>query len=295
MNKDWSEKNKKIQALLGNEKSYKEGIRLLIEFRGELFEQISYIVNGYPEEAFYQMPFANARGYHSKTLGYSNWNISLIEDIVAHSLISQNEQIFFAGDFAKRIGSPIITTGNELQGAQIEEFSRRLNVKELYEYAKQVMLSTNDILTKLDYADIKKGFTDDDRRKLKESSCVSADENAIWLVDYWCDKDVRGLIKMPFCRHWIMHIEAMQRIKNELCKRARKGVDPIAYCGFSCNHCFLGQWCGSCRTEYNVCSFATCFPDGKCPNVICFEERKLDGCYEFKELENMILPKRRKS
>ena len=41
---------------------------------------------------------------------------------------------------------------------------------------------------------------------------------------------------------------------------ARKGVDPVAYCGLSCNHCFLSEWCGSCRTEYNTCSFATCSP-----------------------------------
>lgn len=90
---------------------------------------------------------------------------------------------------------------------------------------------------------------------------------------------------MPFSRHWIMHIEAMQRIKNQLCKLARKGVNPIAYCGFSCNHCFLAQWCGSCRTEYNVCSFATCSEDRNCPNAVCCQEKNIDGCYECRELE----------
>ncbi len=50
---------------------------------------------------------------------------------------------------------------------------------------------------------------------------------ANWLIPYLCEKDIRGLIKMPFSRHWIMHIEAMRRIKNRLCKLARKGVDPI--------------------------------------------------------------------
>jgi hypothetical protein len=84
---------------------------------------------------------------------------------------------------------------------------------------------------------------------------------------------------MPFSRHWIMHIEAMCRIKNELCRRARKGVDPIAYCGLSCDHCFLKEWCGSCRTAYNTCSYATCSPDGVCPNAACCRENGLDGCY----------------
>ena len=75
MDKDWSEKNKEIQKLLSKEVTFGEAIRKLIEFRDELFQQITWIVEGYPEKAFYQMPFAGAKGYHSKTLAYSIWHI----------------------------------------------------------------------------------------------------------------------------------------------------------------------------------------------------------------------------
>lgn len=51
---------------------------------------------------------------------------------------------------------------------------------------------------------------------MKLLNVVSNDENAIWLIDYWCGKDIRGLIQMPFSRHWIMHIEASLRIKNKI-------------------------------------------------------------------------------
>ena len=78
----------------------------------------------------------------------------------------------------------------------------------------------------------------------------------------------------------------MCRIKNKLCKDARKGVDPIAFCGFSCNHCFLSEWCGSCRTDYNTCSFATCSPNGICPNASCCKEKGYDGCYACDDLVN---------
>ena len=81
-----------------------------------------------------------------------------------------------------------------------------------------------------------------------------------------------------------MHIEAMCRIKNELCRKARKGVDPIAFCGLSCSHCFLKEWCGSCRTKYNACSYAACCPGRVCPNAACCEERGIDGCYECEDL-----------
>lgn len=216
MNREWSEKNKRIQILLGKEATYKEGIELLLELRKELFEQITQLVNGYPVEAFYQMPFANAKGYHSKSLSYSIWHIFRIEDIVAHSLIAGDEQVLVTGDYQRKIGSPVITTGNELQGEEIAEFSKQLDVRALYEYARDVMFSTNAILTKLEYAQLKTRYSDEDKERLARSGCVSRDEKAFWLIDYWCDKDTLGLIKMPFSRHWIMHIEAMLRIKNKL-------------------------------------------------------------------------------
>lgn len=228
MNKEWSQKNKEIQVLLGKELTYKEGLQKLISFREELFEQISNIVRNYPKEAFYQMPFKNAKGYHSKTLAYSIWHIFRIEDIVAHELIKKDQQILFMDSYEQRIHAPVITTGNELDSEKIVAFSKKVDVDTLLEYAKAVKEASNTILAELSYDDIKQKFTDADKEKLVDSKCVSTDENAVWLIDYWCSKDVRGLLKMPFSRHWIMHIEAMLRIKNQLCKIAPKGVDPVA-------------------------------------------------------------------
>ncbi|MCR5763685.1 MAG: hypothetical protein K6G00_09930 [Treponema sp.] len=59
MDKEWSEKNKKMQTLISKEATFSEGINLLLELRGNLFEQISSIVNTFPPEAFYQLPFGH--------------------------------------------------------------------------------------------------------------------------------------------------------------------------------------------------------------------------------------------
>ena len=288
MNKDWAEKHQRMQSLIGKEKTFQEGVDALIELRSDLFGQITSIVNTYPPEAFSRMPFAGAEGYHSKTLAYSMWHIFRIEDIVAHALIRRDDQVLLAGGWLDRTKSPIMTTGNELQGEAIASFSERLEIHELYGYCKAVMESTDELLRGLTYRDTKRKFTGADRDRLIESQCVSEDESAFWLIDYWCGKDVRGLIQMPFSRHWIMHIEAMCRIKNKLCRQARKGVDPIAYCGLSCNHCFLKEWCGGCRTAYNACSYATCSPDGVCPNAACCRGKGLDGCYACDDLAGCL-------
>ena len=286
MDKEWSEKNKKMQTLIAKESTFAEGIKLLLELRAQIFEQITAIVNTFPPVAFYQLPFGGGEGNHCTTLAWSLWHTFRIEDIVVHTLILQDKQILLQGGRLTKTKSPIITTGNELDGAQTVEFSKQLNIKAVYEYCKAVMDSTNEFLGRLQFADLKKKFSDADKQRLIESKSVSPNESSAWLIDFWCGKNIKGLIQMPLSRHWIMHVEAMRRIKNKLCQEAKKGVNLIAYCGLYCKQCFLTQWCGSCRTIYNTCSYATCSPGGVCPNATCCKEKGLEGCYECDELYN---------
>lgn len=169
-------------------------------------------------EDFNAIPFTNVEGYHSKTIAYSLWHIFRIEDIVAHTLINSDEQVFFTDDYQKRIGSPIITTGNELVKEEIADFSAKLNIDELYSYIHDVKASTESIISNLSFDTLKSKISPERRKALESSNSVSKDENAVWLIDYWCEKDIRGLIQMPFSRHWIMHTEAAIRIKNKIQK-----------------------------------------------------------------------------
>lgn len=216
MNKEWSELNKLMQTQIKKEDTFSEGVKTLLELRQQLFNELYQFKSELSSEEFNAIPFINADGYHSKTISYSIWHIFRIEDIVAHTLICQNEQIFFSGDYQNRIGASIITTGNELVKQQIADFSETLDLDELYQYAAAVKDSTNDILLNLSFAEIKRKMTDTDKERVKSLDVVSKDENAYWLIDYWCGKDVRGLIQMPFSRHWIMHIEASLRIRNKV-------------------------------------------------------------------------------
>ena len=170
------------------------------------------------KEEFSRMPFPNANGYHSKTIAYSIWHIFRIEDIVAHSLIQGNEEIFSIAEYQKRIISPIITTGNELQEQQIVDFSKKIDIDQLYQYIVQVHESTESLLKSFTFSDMKQKFGEEDKSRLYSLQVVSSDEKANWLIDYWCGKDIRGLIQMPFSRHWIMHVEASLRIESKLCK-----------------------------------------------------------------------------
>ena len=218
MNKEWSELNKNIQLQLKKKETYPNGIEALFDLRKQLMQTIDSFRTELNREDFNAIPFINSDGYHSKTIAYSLWHIFRIEDIVAHTLINNDEQIFFKENYHKRINSPIITTGNELVKEEIAEFSSQLQIDELYNYIHDVRNSTESIISGISYEMMKNNIPPERKNTLEALKCVSDNENAVWLIDYWCGKDFRGLFQMPFSRHWIMHTEASLRIKSKIHK-----------------------------------------------------------------------------
>lgn len=216
MNTEWSDLNKKMQLYLRKKDTFDLGIETLLILRKELMKEVINFKNTLGREDFNAIPFVNAKGYHSKTIAYSLYHIFRIEDIVANSLIKKETQIFFQKDYCNRMKSSIITTGNELIEQEIAKFSLKLDLDQLYQYIFDVDNVTTQLLKELSYQNLKIKMTEQDRESLRLLGTVSDNENAIWLIDYWCNKNIQGLIQMPFSRHWIMHIEASLRIKYKI-------------------------------------------------------------------------------
>ena len=215
MNRGWAEKNKPMQALL-KKATLKEGIAELLSLRKLLMDEMLSWRSELTTEDYSKMPYMNANGYHSKTIAYSIWHIMRIEDIVVNTLILNCDEILFTNQYLKKINAPIITTGNELVKEEIAEFSKRLDLDALYEYAEAVRQKTDAWLLTISYDDLNTRFSDGDKNRIRNCNVVSTAEEAEWLIDYWCNKDVKGLLKMPLSRHWIMHIEAAGRIMSKL-------------------------------------------------------------------------------
>lgn len=216
MNKEWSQLNKTMQLQIKNIETFEQGIETLLSLRKELMKEILTMKQDCTDEDFYNMPFPKAKGYHCKTIAYSLWHIFRIEDIVVHTLIQEDEQVFFKKNYQKQINASIITTGNELNQEEIIAFSKQLNLEALYQYIKDVNESTAKMLKTCTYQDLRKTVSSHARHALEISKTVNEDEHAWWLIDYWCSKDLKGLIQMPLSRHWIMHIEASLRIKERI-------------------------------------------------------------------------------
>lgn len=110
MNKEWSEINKKMHSQL-NKTSFSKGIDTLLELRETLMREVMSWKNALKEKDYYAIPFINADGYHSKTIAYSLWHIFRIEDIVVHTLIKNDKQIFFSDSSQQKMNAPIYYNG----------------------------------------------------------------------------------------------------------------------------------------------------------------------------------------
>ena len=193
MNREWSDKNKLAQSKLKKATFY-DGINEFLKLREMLMQEMLSWKKLLSSDDYCAIPFINADGYHSKTVAYSIWHIIRIEDIVVNSLIRREKEVLYENNFDKKIGADIITTGNELVKQEIAEFSKKLNIEALYEYALLVKASTDEWLKSIHYEDIKKKFGDDDKKRISELGVVSDDESAVWLIDYWCNKDISWIL-----------------------------------------------------------------------------------------------------
>ncbi len=217
MDKNYSERHKIILSQLKKEISFEEGIKNLIDLREDLFLiHVEKYFSRLSKDDFCKIPFAGSTGNKDATISWSIYHVFRIEDIICHNFISNDEQIFFAQNYQKKMNCSVITTANEMNDEQMIEFSKDLNPDELFSYAKEVKNVSQKVLSNLTFKQAKEKVSEQQKQKLLMQNVVSTNPEAFWLVDYWCKKNIRELLQMPFSRHWIMHIEACEAICKKL-------------------------------------------------------------------------------
>lgn len=208
-----SEIFKSFQTNIKRKDSFELGKEKLMELRGELMSIYDYIFATCSNEDFVKMPLAK-----DKTIAYYIYHITRIEDITSNTLIAGKEQIFFRNNYDKLLKSPIITTGNEIPRDKLVQFSEMLDINQLKNYTTDVLNNTNNIIKNMSYEDSKTKVAQERKTELLKLNTVSEDENAFWLVDYWCNKTFAGLLLMPFSRHQMLHLDGCLRITKKIKK-----------------------------------------------------------------------------
>jgi hypothetical protein len=88
-----------------------------------------------------------------------------------------------------------------MTNAEIEFLNNNINIKALKEYRIKVGKSTKKILESLEHKDLKIKVKSEQIEKIVKNGGVVNDPNSIWLLDYWGNKNILGLLKVPITGH----------------------------------------------------------------------------------------------
>lgn len=208
-----SEVFKLFQTNIKRKKDFEFGKEQLLTLREEFMSVYNFIFDTCNNDDFAKMPL-----YKDKTIAYYLFHLTRIEDITSNTLILGKKQIFFKRNYDELLNSPIITTGNEIERNNLVEFSSMLEINQLKNYIYEVFSNTNNIIKDMSYEDSRKKVSDERKVELVKLHTVSENENAFWLIDYWCNKTYTGLLLMPFSRHQMLHLDGCLRIISKIKK-----------------------------------------------------------------------------
>lgn len=145
-----------------------------------------------------------------ETIAWAIWHIARIEDLTMNCLVGKRDQVF-SDEWQQKLNVSITDTGNALTDDEIMDLSININKKELLAYRNSVGKRSREIVCNLTIEDMKRKVDPVDLKKILLYGGVTEHKDSIWLLDFWGNKDVAGILLMPPTRHVMLHL-------NDCCK-----------------------------------------------------------------------------
>jgi hypothetical protein len=140
------------------------------------------------------------------------WHIARCEDITMNLLVAGSPQMLNQDDWLERVKTPICHTGNEMDVADIADFSTAVDIQALRAYRVAVGRRTREIVKHLEPEDLKRKVDPARLQRVWDEGAVV--QAASGIVDYWGKRDVAGLLLMPASRHLIVHLNEALKLKR---------------------------------------------------------------------------------
>jgi hypothetical protein len=106
-------------------------------------------------------------------------------------------------------------TGNAMSKEEIQFLNENIDIKALNEYRIKVSKQTVKIIKGLKFSDMKRRTEKKQLDIIMKNGGLLEVEKSKWLLDFWGNKNVLGLIMMPITRHQTMHLNDCMSIKEK--------------------------------------------------------------------------------
>jgi hypothetical protein len=142
------------------------------------------------------------------------WHIARIEDMTMNGLLAGKPQIFFQGDWHKKLNITEKHSGNVvMEEADVTALSQRVDIEALKDYRLAVGRSTREAVKALQPDEFNVKVDPAHLQELLENGSVV--KEAIDLLDYWGKLTKAGLLLMPPTRHNFVHLNEAMIIRRK--------------------------------------------------------------------------------
>ena len=222
--KRWNEHHKRLTSMILKPQQHKKTIDLFLNQHSLLHSSEmsnsgvttleDVLVKDINEETLRKYPIVAPDTKNS--IVWHLWHITRIEDMTMNVLVNNDIQVFHLNDWQKQLRVDFPHSGNEMTDDEIAELSVNIDLPALFAYRIEVGRKTREVVSSLQPGDLNKKVEADRIERLKDQKAVK--NEASWLLEYWGNKSIAGLILMPATRHIFMHLNKSIRIKQKIQK-----------------------------------------------------------------------------
>lgn len=222
--KQWNENHKKLTQIILDPAKHQSAVELFLQQHRLLHSsRMSHspiatledeLVKDLHMKTFRQYPVTAPDTKNS--IIWNMWHITRIEDMTMSVLVNNDVQVLHTGQWNKKLHIDDVHSGNEMTEAEIANLSATLDVDSLLAYRIEVGRNTREVISRLLPGDFKQKVEAARIHQLKMQHAVK--EEASWLLEYWGNKTIAGLVLMPATRHIFLHLNKSIRLKQKIQK-----------------------------------------------------------------------------
>ncbi|MDR3254502.1 MAG: DinB family protein [Synergistaceae bacterium] len=206
----FSEQHKELGRIIRDKDRFEEAKQMFLSFHSSLNFEADKLLKELAPQEWTIMPTVK-----DETIAWSIWHITRIEDLTVGILVGGDRQIFDQQQ-KEKLNVAIVDTGNALSDDEIMNLSESINIHSLLDYRAAVIKRTQNIVRELSTNDMRRKVSPDGIEKIRAEGGVTAQEESVWLLDYWGKKDVAGILLMPPTRHTLIHLNDCERWKEHI-------------------------------------------------------------------------------
>jgi hypothetical protein len=225
----WNSQQKELRDFLSKKDKFHEAIKICLEqhlmvHSSEMSQANTTTFEDELWEGLEERIFRGKLTEKDDTIAWNLWHITRIEDITMNILVEGGTQVINTEGWLTKMNLKVCDTGNAMTNEEIIDFSISVNMEELKRYRVAVGRKTREIINGLTPSDLKRKMDPKRLERILDEGAVLEHEASKWLIKFWGNKNVAGILLMPATRHQIVHINDSMRIKEKYKKINDKKV-----------------------------------------------------------------------